>query len=57
MKNQRVLVYWRWLLSAVTCALDYAGAVLNFMCVALPVAAGKPYPAFIQTVHSFGGIW
>lgn len=39
--NQKHLVLWRWLLSAVTFALDYAGAVLNFVCVALPVATGK----------------
>ncbi len=38
--NQQRLVLWRWLLSAVTHALDYAGAILNFVCVALPVAAG-----------------
>lgn len=38
--NQRRLVMWRWLLSAVTYALDYCGAVLNFVCVALPIATG-----------------
>lgn len=40
-RNQLRLVLWRWLLDAVTIALDYAGAVLNFVCVALPVAAGE----------------
>lgn len=39
--NQQRLVMWKWLLSAVTHALDYAGAVLNFVCVALPVASGN----------------
>ena len=39
--NQLRLVMWKWLLSAATYALDYAGAVLNFVCVALPIAAGK----------------
>ena len=38
--NQLRLVMWRWLLSATTIALDYAGAILNFACVALPIAAG-----------------
>lgn len=40
-RNQQRLVMWRWLLSAVTHALDYAGAILNFVCVALPVASGN----------------
>ena len=39
--NQKHLVLWRWLLTAVTLALDYAGAILNFVCVALPVASGE----------------
>ena len=39
--NQGRLVMLRWLLTATTLALDYAGAVLNYACVALPVAAGE----------------
>lgn len=40
-RNQQRLVLWRWLLSALTHSLDYSGAILNYICVALPVAAGK----------------
>ena len=34
------LAYWRWGLSACTTAFDYTGAILNYGCVALPIALG-----------------
>ena len=57
--NQMRLVMWRWLLSAVTFGLDYCGAILNFVCVALPIATGKflrlytNYKHGLCTIHMY----
>eukprot|EP00963_Diacronema_lutheri_P008532 scaffold762_cov363-Pavlova_lutheri.AAC.19 len=39
--NQRLLLFWHLLLGACTKVLEYAGAALNYICVAIPVFAGK----------------
>ncbi|DBA94773.1 TPA: ATP-binding cassette sub- D member 4 [Trebouxia sp. C0004] len=38
--NQLRLVMWRWLLSACTTGLEYAGALLNYSCLVLVVFTG-----------------
>ncbi|DBA85148.1 TPA: ATP-binding cassette sub- D member 4 [Trebouxia sp. C0005] len=38
--NQLRLVMWRWLLSACTTGLEYAGALLNYSCLGLVVFTG-----------------
>ena len=49
--NQQRLVMWRWLLGALTHAIGYAGAILNFVCVALPIAAGELIKVEHQMKH------
>uniref|UniRef100_A0A7S3UBF9 ABC transporter domain-containing protein n=1 Tax=Picocystis salinarum TaxID=88271 RepID=A0A7S3UBF9_9CHLO len=39
--NQRLLMFWHLLLGACTKVLEYVGAALNYICVAIPVFAGK----------------
>ncbi|DBB08479.1 TPA: ATP-binding cassette sub- D member 4, variant 2 [Trebouxia sp. C0006] len=39
--NQLRLVMWRWLLSACTTGLEYAGALLNYSCLGLVVFTGN----------------
>ena len=41
LSNQLRLVMWRWLLSACTTGLEYAGALLNYTCLGLVVFTGK----------------
>lgn len=40
LSNQLRLVMWRWLLTACTTGLEYAGALLNYTCIALVVFTG-----------------
>lgn len=41
--NQLRLVMWRWLLSACTTGLEYAGALLNYSCLGLVVFTGRAF--------------
>jgi len=41
--NQLRLVMWRWLLSACTTGLEYAGALLNYSCLGLVVFTGGAF--------------
>ncbi|KAK9816885.1 hypothetical protein WJX72_006703 [[Myrmecia] bisecta] len=38
--NQARLVVWHWLLSLSTYGIEYSGALLNYICIAIPVFAG-----------------
>ena len=40
LSTQLRLVLWRWLLTACTIALEYAGALLNYSCLGLIVFTG-----------------
>ena len=41
LSTQLRLVMWRWLLTACTIALEYAGALLNYSCLGLVVFTGR----------------
>ena len=43
LSNQLRLVMWRWLLTACTTGLEYAGALLNYTCIALVIFTGFLY--------------
>ncbi len=43
LSNQLQLVMWRWLLTACTVGLEYAGALLNYTCLGLVVFTGESH--------------
>ena len=57
--NGGKLVLWRWLLAATSFALDYAGSLLTYVCVSIPVFSGVAMALLVLPVQTglIGGIW